>query len=73
MVNFVLNLSNKIENYKITWSWWFEQIAPVYLVNNIKAFCHRIKKYGFTHFVQCIRWIISPFTIRCFMGFIYRK
>jgi len=56
----------------VTERWWFEQIAWEYLSGNMKSFIVRIKRYGFMHFLQCIRWLLSPFCLRCYAAIIRR-
>lgn len=52
---------------------WFEEISEEYLSGNMKSWIIRIKKYGIKHLLQSIRWLISPFVIRCYIGFLVRK
>ncbi|PKP61716.1 poly-gamma-glutamate biosynthesis protein [Candidatus Atribacteria bacterium HGW-Atribacteria-1] len=70
---FISEKSQHINNGSITRQWWFEQIAGEYLSGNMKSFIIRIKRFGFRHFLQCIRWLISPFVIRCYIGFLLKK
>lgn len=70
---FIFKISHYINDGTVTWRWWFEQIAAEYLYGNMKSFINRIKRYGFKHFLQCIRWLISPFVIKCYLGFISKK
>ena len=70
---FIFEISHHINDGIITWRWWFEQIAAEYLSGNMKSFIIRIKKFGFRHFLQCIRWLISPFVIKCYIGFLSKK
>jgi hypothetical protein len=53
--------------------WWFEQIAWEYLSGNMKSFIVRIRRYGFKHFVQCVRWLLSPFCRKCYTAIIRRR
>ena len=66
---FMKSLSEPIKNNKLTWRWWFEEISEEYLSGNMKSWIIRIRKYGVKHFLQCIKWLISPFVIRCYIGF----
>lgn len=70
---FMKSLSEPIKNNKLTWRWWFEEISEEYLLGNMKSWIIRIRKYGVKHFLQCIKWLISPFVIRCYIGFLTRK
>ena len=71
--DFINEISQPIVRKKVTERWWFEEIAEEYLSGNTKSFIIRIKKYGIKHLFQCIRWLISPFVIRCYMGILRRK
>jgi hypothetical protein len=53
--------------------WWLEKIASEYLSGNMKSFIIRIKRYGFRHFVQCVRWLLSPFCLRCYSAIIRQR
>jgi len=70
---FIFKISRNINDGIITWRWWFEQIASKYLSGNMKAFIIRIRKFGFRHFLQLIRWLISPFVVKCYIGFLSKK
>lgn len=70
ILNFVDNISEAISNGTLTWKWWFEKIAQEYLSGNMRSFIIRIKKYGLRHFLQCLRWLISPFCLRCYVAII---
>ena len=70
---FLSEISQHINNGTITWGWWFEQIAGEYLSGNMKSFVVRIKKYGVKHLLQCLRWLVSPFCIKCYMGVIRKR
>ena len=52
---------------------WFEEISEEYLSGNMESWIIRIEKYGIKHLLQCIRWLISPFVIRCYIGFLAKK
>lgn len=67
---FVIHISNIITNGKITWGWWFEQVGQEYISGNLKSWIRRIKSYGPKHLLQCVVWLISPFTICCYYGII---
>lgn len=51
---------------------WFAEIAPEYLSGNGRSFLLRIKRYGFKHLLQCCRWLVSPFVVKCYMGLLWR-
>jgi len=70
--HFLSEISKPLERGVLTERWWFEQIAWEYLSGNMKSFIVRIKRYGFMHFLQCIRWLLSPFCLRCYAAIIRR-
>ena len=70
---FITEISQPISNGTITWKWWFEQIAGEYLSGNMKSWIIRIKKYGMKHLLQCLRWLASPFCIKCYLGIIRKR
>jgi len=73
ILNLMNNISKPITDNFLTWNRWFEEIAGEYLSGNVKSWIIRIKKYGAKHLLQCIRWLISPFVVRCYLGFLTRK
>lgn len=73
ILDFINIISQPLMRGEITESMWFKEIANMYLSGNIKSWIIRIKKYGIKHFLQCIRWLISPFVIRCYIGFLSKK
>lgn len=68
MRRFIEQLSAPVRTDRVTEKWWFEQVAPVYLQSNLKAWTTRVKKYGLRHVVQLMRWLVAGFTIKCYLG-----
>ena len=68
MRRLMAQLSAPIREGRVTEKWWFEQVAPVYLQANLKAWATRMRKYGLRHFVQLVHWLVSGFTIKCYLG-----
>lgn len=73
ILSFIEAISEPIKNGRLTENWWFEQIAGEYLSGNMRSCIIRIRKYGLRHLLQCIRWLISPFVIKCYLGIIRSK
>ncbi|GAH45822.1 unnamed protein product, partial [marine sediment metagenome] len=71
--DFIAKISHPLNDWHITERWWFEEIAGEYLSGNMKSWFVRIKKYGIRHFLQCVKWLISPFVVRCYIGFLSKK
>lgn len=65
---FISWVSEPLQRENITESWWFEQIAGEYLGGNLKSFGRRIKRYGVKHLLECIRWLGSPFCLKCYLA-----
>lgn len=72
-VHLVQRISLPIRENRITERWWFEQVAPVYLHGHLKAWMKRVRKYGLWHFVQFMRWLVSGFTIKCYLGWLRKR
>ena len=72
MVSFVEEISLPITEGRVKEDWWFEEIAREHIVGNMKAWIIRIKKYGIKHLLQCIRWHMSPFIVKCYIGLLRR-
>lgn len=73
MLSFIQSISQPIVSGNINRSWWFKQIAGEYLSGNMQSWIIRIKRYGIIHFLQCIKWLMSPFVLQCYLGIIRRK
>ena len=70
MLRFIERISEPIREDRVTSKWWFEQAGAAYLHNNLQAWAARIGKYGMRHRVQFARWLVSRFTIRCYLGYL---
>lgn len=64
----VAGLSGPIVENRITWSWWYANIANPYLSGNLRAWWVRMRRYGIRHVFQCARWAVSSFVLHCFVG-----
>ena len=73
ILDFINIISQPLVRGEITERMWFKEIANTYLSGNMKSWIVRIKKYGIKHFLPCIRWLISPFVIKCYIGFLSKK
>jgi len=71
MGSFISEISRSLN--RMTATQWFEEISEAYLLGNVESWIIRIRKYGIRHLLQCIRWLVSPFVIRCYAGFLARK
>lgn len=71
-LRFISEISKRIIEGKVTATWWFEEIASTYFLGNMKSWLIRIKKYGLIHAIQWLKWLVSPFVIRCYFGMIRR-
>ncbi|MGE5293760.1 MAG: CapA family protein [Solirubrobacterales bacterium] len=66
-------ISAPIREGRITENWWFEQAAPIYLSGHLAAWMKRIRQYGPRHFVQFVRWLVSGFTVKCYLGYLRKR
>ncbi|MDP2216441.1 MAG: CapA family protein [Methanolobus sp.] len=73
ILNFVSDISQPFFNNKITNKWWFEEIGEEYLIGNLNSYVARIKKYGILPFIECCFWLVTPFCLKCYAGFIRRN
>ena len=73
MLSFIDRISQPIIEGKVNEKWWFEEIAKEHLAGNMKSWIVRIKKYGIKHLLQCIKWLISPFIVKCYLGLLRRR
>lgn len=73
MLRLVREICKPIQENRITERWWFEQVAPIYLRGNLAAWVKRVRRYGLRHFVQFSRWLVSGFTVKCYLGLLRRR
>lgn len=71
--NFISKISLPLTKGGIRDIWWYSEIAEEYLLDNMKSWIIRIKRYGVKHLLQCAIWIISPFVIKCYLGWLTKK
>jgi len=69
-LSFISKISKTITEGRVTKGWWFEQIASTFLLTNMYSWRIRVKRYGLRHALQCIKWLTSPFVIRCYIGLV---
>lgn len=72
-LSFIETISTPIVNERINEKWWFEEIAYEHLSGIMKAWVVRIKRYGVGHLYEFVRWLVSPFIIKCYLGLLRRK
>jgi hypothetical protein len=65
-------ISAVLEHGVETW-WWFGEIGGAYLAGNLKAFGKRIRRYGFGHAIEMVRWLTGRFALKCYVGMIRRR
>ena len=73
MLSFINKISLPIIEERLNEKRWFEEISREHLVGNMKSWIVRIKKYGIKHLLQCIKWLISPFTVNCYLGLLRQR
>lgn len=73
ILKFISYISKPLNSGIINEKRWFEEISEEYLVSNYKSWIIRINKYGLKHLLHFLKWVISPFNIKCYFGFIRRK
>ena len=73
MLSFIDKISLPIIEERLNEKWWFEEISREHLVGNMKSWIVRIKKYGIKHLLQCIKWLISPFIVKCYLGLLRQR
>lgn len=73
VLTYIDNISQPIISNILTTSFWFEQVASAYLSNNNSSFIKRIKTYGISHLFSYLKWLISPFVLKCYFGIIRKS
>ncbi|MBC7334386.1 MAG: CapA family protein [Actinobacteria bacterium] len=73
IIQFVSCISKPLTNGEINEKWWFGEISTEYVIGNYKSWMVGIRKYGFKHLLQFLKWLVGPFNMKCYFGFIRRK
>jgi poly-gamma-glutamate capsule biosynthesis protein CapA/YwtB (metallophosphatase superfamily) len=73
MLRRVEEISAPVREGRVTEKWWFERMAGVYLSANVRAWRTRVRTFGIRHFLQFARWLVSGFTIKCYLGLLRRR
>lgn len=68
---YVKNISKKITP-KISSFFWFKDASIIHFQNHMPSFIYRIRKYGFLHLLQMVRWLISPSNYGYYLGLVFR-
>ena len=72
ILTFVSAVTEPVVSGRVTNEWWYRHIAWDYLVGNMASWLVRTKRYGLKHLLLCLRWLVSPFVIRCYLGLLMR-
>lgn len=73
ILDLVSRISEPLISGGVDTGWWYSEIAPEYLSDNIKSYMIRIKRYGITHAIECAVWLITPFCLKCYFGLIRQR
>jgi poly-gamma-glutamate synthesis protein (capsule biosynthesis protein) len=71
-LNFISGITRAVTEGRVTERWWFEQIAGTCLKTNMFSWRTRIRKFGLRHAYWCLRWLVSPFVVKCYIGLLSR-
>ena len=73
MMALISAITRPITNGRLDRRVWFEEIAGEYLAGNWQSFLLRIKRFGGVHIWQFIKWLVSPFVLKCYLACIRKK
>lgn len=71
-LEFIAKISEPLQS-EITSRLWYEEASTVYLSSQVESYLIRIRRYGVSHLVAFLRWLVTPFTLRMICGGIRRK
>lgn len=49
-------------------TFYLKEVAPHYFHNHIPSWKKRVKSFGFSHFVEMIKWLLHPITYKYYVG-----
>lgn len=67
-LNHFHQLSRDIVDGSISWKSWYEDLGWTYVSQTFKSFMITIRKYGFSRFIQMVRWMVRKHTIKATSG-----
>lgn len=70
---FIDDLSNSVSKGEITWSRWFEEVAPVYMRMNLESYRYRIGRGEVFPLLEMAVWLCTPFCLGCYVGLMRRQ
>ncbi|MEW6411337.1 MAG: CapA family protein [Candidatus Zixiibacteriota bacterium] len=73
MLSFIAGVSTLVVDGRVKSLPWYGYIAEIYLSENWRSFMIRIKRYGVWHLCKFIVWLITPFVLKCYAGWLWRK
>lgn len=69
MIDFVEKVTVPIKEGSMSEMDWHGRIASAYLTENARSFVTRIRRYGGIHIFKFMKWLISPFVVKCYLGY----
>ncbi len=73
ILSFLRAITAKVRMDQVSWRFWYEELAAHYLRDNLKSYLIRIRRYGLPHLIECFRWLLSPFCVRCYIALLSRR
>lgn len=71
VIDFLMRISEPLKGNGLSKWFYLVRVSPCLLHNYMPAWKMRIKKYGWPHFVQFVKWAISPHTWKYYIGYIF--
>jgi poly-gamma-glutamate synthesis protein (capsule biosynthesis protein) len=73
VLDFIDKISVQLQNNNIKPTYWYRDVAEIYLTSQIESYLIRIRKYGLKHVFMFLKWFMSPFVLKMECGYIINK
>jgi poly-gamma-glutamate synthesis protein (capsule biosynthesis protein) len=73
MNNHLAAISKQVVEGNITQSRWINEVAPIYIADSVRSWKRRFRSYGPYHLLLWLKWLLSPFVIRCYLSLLKNK
>jgi poly-gamma-glutamate synthesis protein (capsule biosynthesis protein) len=73
ILSFVDDISRPVADGTLTWSRWFEEVAPAYMRMNLESYRYRVRRNGILPLLEMGAWFCTPFCLRCCAGLVRRR
>lgn len=69
--DFLQEISSHVRQ-EISSKFWYSMVSESYFANHVPSWIKRIRKYGIVHAIKAAKWLVNPYTLKMYLGWMYR-